>query len=121
MKEEMEKFAIYVKLRQANKNGHSARLMEVEDQVELANVAKENIQNLHEQVDGLQIAELVVRNVHAKGKEKASISPVDDLEVVELWGETKGSSFVSKRQDEKKAAKTSTKFVNFDSLVVTIR
>ncbi len=59
-------------------------LVEVEDEVELAHVAEEGVQDLDEEVDGLQIGQLVVVGVDARAEEEARVSPVHDLVVPEL-------------------------------------
>ena len=53
--------------------------VEVKNDVELTNVGKVAVQKLHEQVDGLQVAELVVGNVHGDGEEQTGVSAVDEL------------------------------------------
>ena len=70
-------------LRWRNKE-QQAHLMEVKHQVQLAHVAEELVQELHEQVDGLEISQLVIAHVHAQAEEEASVSPVDDLVVAIL-------------------------------------
>jgi len=47
------------------------------------------VQHLHEVVDGLQIAQIVVVHVHADAEVEARIASVDDLEIAEL-GEDNG-------------------------------
>lgn len=42
------------------------------------------VQDLHEQVDGLQVGQLVVSDVHAQAEVEARIPPVDDLVGLEL-------------------------------------
>lgn len=59
-------------------------LVKVEDQVELAHVAKEGVQHLNEEVDRLEVGELVVVCVDARAKEEAGVAAVDDLVVAEL-------------------------------------
>lgn len=59
-------------------------LVEVEYEVELAHVAEEGVQDLDEEVDGLQIRQLVVVGVYARAEEQAGVSPVYDLVVPEL-------------------------------------
>lgn len=59
-------------------------LVEVEDQVQLADVAEEGIEDLDEEVDGLEEGELVVVRVDAGAEEEAGVPPVDDLVVAEL-------------------------------------
>lgn len=62
----------------------SVDLVEVEDQVQLADVAKEGVEDLDEEVDGLEEGELVVVGVDAGAEEEARVPPVDDLVVAEL-------------------------------------
>lgn len=59
-------------------------LVEVEDQVQLADVAEEGVEDLDEEVDGLEEGELVVVCVDAGAKEEAGVPAVDDLVVAEL-------------------------------------
>lgn len=59
-------------------------LVEVEDEVELADVAEEGVEDLDEEVDGLEVGELVVVGVDAGAEEEAGVAPVDDLVVAEL-------------------------------------
>jgi hypothetical protein len=59
-------------------------LVEVEDEVELADVAEEGVEDLDEEVDALEVGELVVVGVDAGAEEEAGIPPVDDLVVPEL-------------------------------------
>lgn len=59
-------------------------LVEVEDQVQLADVAEEGVEDLDEEVDGLEEGELVVVGVDAGAEEEARVPPVDDLVVAEL-------------------------------------
>lgn len=59
-------------------------LVEVEDQVQLADVAEEGVKNLDEEVYGLKEGELVVVGVDAGAEEEACIPAVDDLVVAEL-------------------------------------
>eukprot|EP00406_Dinophysis_acuminata_P070243 CAMPEP_0179280448 /NCGR_PEP_ID=MMETSP0797-20121207/36635_1 /TAXON_ID=47934 /ORGANISM="Dinophysis acuminata, Strain DAEP01" /LENGTH=244 /DNA_ID=CAMNT_0020989109 /DNA_START=20 /DNA_END=752 /DNA_ORIENTATION=+ len=54
-------------------------LVEVEHQVELADVAEVAVEHLHEEVDELEGAQLVVVHVDAEGEEHAGVAPVDDL------------------------------------------
>ena len=62
----------------------STYLVKVKHQIQLAHIPKERIQNLHEEVYRLQIAQLVIIGVHARAKEQACVSPVDDLGGAEL-------------------------------------
>ena len=59
-------------------------LVEVEDEVELADVAEEGVEDLDEEVDSLEEGELVVVGVDAGAEEEARVPPVDDLVVAEL-------------------------------------
>ena len=59
-------------------------LVKVEYQVKLAHVAKEAVQHLDEEMDGLEVGELVVVGVDAGAEEQAGVAPVDDLVVAEL-------------------------------------
>lgn len=54
-------------------------LVEVEDEIQLADIAKELVQHLDEEVDGLEIREFVVIGVDADAEEQARVAPVDDL------------------------------------------
>ncbi len=56
-------------------------LVKVEDEIQLAHVAKELVQQLHEKVDGFQVCELIVRRVDAKRKKQARVPAIDDLEL----------------------------------------
>ena len=62
----------------------SVDLVEVEDQVQLADVAEEGVENLDEEVNGLEEGELVVVCVNAGAEEEAGVPPVDDLVVAKL-------------------------------------
>lgn len=64
------------------KNG--VHLVKVEDEVELADVAEEGVEDLDEEVDGLEKRELVVVCVDAGAEEEAGVAAVDDLVVAEL-------------------------------------
>ncbi len=59
-------------------------LVKVEDNVELADVAEELVQELHKQMDGLQVRQLVVRHVHPQGKVQARVPPVNQLAALVL-------------------------------------
>ncbi|KAJ8578957.1 hypothetical protein ON010_g247 [Phytophthora cinnamomi] len=59
-------------------------LVEVEDDVELADVGELLVQQLDEQVDGLQPQQLVGRQVHAQYEEESGVAAVDELVVAEL-------------------------------------
>lgn len=59
-------------------------LVEVEDEVELADVAEEGVEDLDEEVDGLEVGQLVVVGVDARAEEQPRVPPVHDLVVAEL-------------------------------------
>lgn len=59
-------------------------LVEVEDQVKLADVAEEGVEDLDKEVNGLEKGELVIVRVDAGAEEEAGVPPVDDLVVAEL-------------------------------------
>ena len=75
-------------------------LVEVEDEVELAHVAKELVEELDEEVDRLEVEQLVVGHVDAQREEEARVPPVDELvlRVLRGGGKIKGEGcFVSRR------------------------
>lgn len=43
--------------------------------------------HFYEVVDGLEVGQIVVIDVHTDAEVEASIASVDDLEVPELWAE----------------------------------
>lgn len=59
-------------------------LVEVEDEVELADVAEEGVEHLDEEVDRLEVGELVVVCVDAGAEEEARVPAVDDFVVAVL-------------------------------------
>ena len=59
-------------------------LVKVEDEIELADVAKEGIEDLDKEMDRLEIGQFVVVGVDAETKKEACVPTVDDLEVAEL-------------------------------------
>lgn len=59
-------------------------LVEVEDQIQLADIAEESVEDLDEEVDGLEEGQLVVVGVDARAEEEAGVPAVDDLVVAEL-------------------------------------
>lgn len=62
----------------------SVYLVKVEDQVQLADVAEESIEDLDEEVDGLEVGQLIVVGVDARAEEEACVPTVDDLVVAKL-------------------------------------
>lgn len=63
---------------------NSIHLVKVEDEVELADVSEEGIEDLDEEVDGLEKSQLVVVCVDAGAEEEPCVAAVDDLVVAEL-------------------------------------
>jgi hypothetical protein len=59
-------------------------LVEIEDKVQLTNIVKILIKDLNKVVDGLQVVEIVVINIHTDAEVETSIAPVDNLEVSKL-------------------------------------
>ncbi|KAF7557343.1 hypothetical protein G7046_g6070 [Stylonectria norvegica] len=59
-------------------------LVEVEDEVEFADIAEEGVEDLDEEVDGLEVGQLVVVGVDAGAEEEPRVPPVDNLVVAEL-------------------------------------
>jgi hypothetical protein len=59
-------------------------LVEVEDEIELADVAEEGVEDLDEEVDGLEVGELVIVGVDAGAEKEARIPPIHHLVVPEL-------------------------------------
>ena len=75
-------------------------LVKVEDEVELAHIAKELVEELDEEVDRLEVEQLVVGHVDAQREEEARVPPVDELvlRVLRGGGKIKGEGcFVSRR------------------------
>mmetsp|Transcript_28919 Transcript_28919/g.64205 ORF Transcript_28919/g.64205 Transcript_28919/m.64205 type:complete len:200 (+) Transcript_28919:39-638(+) len=63
----------------------AVHLVEVEHDVQLADVAEVLVQQLHEQVDGLHQQQLVVRSVRAEHEVQPRIPAVDELVALELY------------------------------------
>lgn len=59
-------------------------LVKVEDEIELAHVAEEGVEDLDEEVDGLEVGELVVVSIDAGAEEEPGVAAVDDLVVAVL-------------------------------------
>ena len=53
--------------------------VEIEDEVQLADVVEILVQHLDEVVDRLQVHQVVVTHVHANAEVQARVSPVHDL------------------------------------------
>lgn len=77
---------------------NGVHLVKVEDEVELADVAEEGVENLDEEVDGLEKGELVVVCIDAGAEEEARVAAVDDFIVAEL--DKVGLVFLVARGDE---------------------
>lgn len=58
--------------------------MEVEDDIQLADIAEVLVEVFHEQVDQLQVQQLIIVDVDAHCEVQALVPLVDYLEVVEL-------------------------------------
>jgi len=58
---------------------NTAHLVEVENQIQLADVAEELIQHFHKEVNRFKIRKFVVVRIYACAEEEASISAVDDF------------------------------------------
>ena len=59
-------------------------LVEVEHQIKLADVAEVVIQDLHKEVDGLQVCELIICDVYTEAEVQPSVPHVNDLVGLEL-------------------------------------
>ena len=59
-------------------------LVEIEDKVELTDIAEVVIQNFHEKVYAFQVCQLIICRVYAEAEEEASISPVHHFVAFEL-------------------------------------
>jgi hypothetical protein len=58
--------------------------VKVEDQVQFTHIAEVMVQDLHKQVDALQVGQLVIGGVHAQAEEQPGIPPVYYLVAFEL-------------------------------------
>lgn len=54
-------------------------LVEVEHQIKFADITKELIKHLDEEMYRLQVRQLVIIRIHARAEEQARVSAVDDL------------------------------------------
>jgi hypothetical protein len=70
--------------RQENLIENGIHLVEVEHQIQLADVAEKGVEHLDKEVDRLEVGELIIVCVDAGAKEEAGVPPVDDLVVAEL-------------------------------------
>ena len=58
--------------------------MEVEDEVELAHVLEVVVEDLHEEMDRLEVSKLVIVHINTHGEEEACITPIYDFVRAEL-------------------------------------
>ena len=56
-----------------------ADLVKIEDQIQFADIPEKTIEDLDEEVDGLEICQLIVVGIDASAEEETSISAVHDL------------------------------------------
>ena len=63
---------------------HGIDFVEVENQVQFADVVEILVENFDEVVDGLEIHEVVVAHVDADAKVESSVSSINDLEIPKL-------------------------------------
>lgn len=61
--------------------------VEVEHQIQLANVVEVFVENFHEIVNRLQITQIVIIHVHANTEIQPRISAINNFEVAELKNE----------------------------------
>ena len=59
-------------------------LVEVKHNVQLANVGEVRVEELHEEVNRLEVEEFVVRDVDGDGEEETGVPAVDELVVIVL-------------------------------------
>lgn len=57
----------------------SIDLVEIEHQIQFTDIAEELVENLDEEMDGLEIRQLVVVGIHAHAEEETGVPAVDDL------------------------------------------
>lgn len=62
----------------------TVNLIEVEHQIQFANIVEVFVQHFYKVVYRLEISQVVVAHVHADAEVEAGVAPVDDLEVSEL-------------------------------------
>jgi len=60
---------------------HSIYLVEVEDKIKFANIVKIFVENFNKVVDGLQVVQVVIVDIHADAEVKTGIATIDNLEV----------------------------------------
>ena len=58
--------------------------VEIEDQIQLADIVEVFVEDFDEIVNGLQVHQVVVVDVYADAKVQACVATVDNLEVAEL-------------------------------------
>lgn len=64
-------------------------LIEIEDQIELADIVEVLVEHLDEVVYRLQVGQVIVVHVDTDAEVQASVSSVDDLKVAKLCGQEK--------------------------------
>lgn len=58
---------------------NSIDLVKVEDKIQLTHIAKELIQHLDKEMNGLQISKLVIIRVDASAEEETGVATIDDF------------------------------------------
>jgi hypothetical protein len=59
-------------------------LVEVKHKIQLANVVEKLVENFDEIVDGFEVGQIIVANIHANAEIKSSITPINDFETAEF-------------------------------------
>ena len=81
-----------------NKKQSPTYLVEIEDQIQLANIPKKAIQHLHKEMYCLQIRQLVVVGIHTDTEEQACVAAINYFQGAEL--DEVGLMFLVSRRDE---------------------
>lgn len=63
---------------------HKAYLVEIEDQIEFADVVEIFVEHFHKVVDRFQVGQVVVCDVDADAEIQPSVTSIDDLEITKL-------------------------------------
>lgn len=63
---------------------YRVNLVKVEDEIQLADIAKESIEDLNEEVNCLEVGKFVVVGVDTSAEKEPGVSAVDDFVVAEL-------------------------------------
>lgn len=77
--------------------------MKIKNQIELTHIAEEMIQNLHKQMNTLEVGQLIVCYVHTKREKQSCISSIDDLVCSELQTAVKIGISYSLRKNQMNA------------------